>query len=36
MLMETSLPKFGVYQVMNQELQVVLRAIQTLDVLNFF
>ena len=36
MLMETSLPKFDVYQGLNQELQIVLRVTQTLDVLIFF
>ena len=36
MLMETSLPKFDVYQGINPELQIVLRVTQTLDVLIFF
>ena len=35
MLMETSLPKFDVYQGINPELQIVLRVTQTLDVLIF-
>ena len=36
MLMEMSLIKFDIYQCINQKLQIVLRATQTLDVLIFF
>ena len=36
MLMEMSLTKFDIYQCINQKLQTVLRATQTLDVLIFF
>ena len=36
MLMEMSLTKFDIYQCINQKLQIVLRATQTLDVLIFF
>ena len=36
MLTEMSLTKFDIYQCINQKLQIVLRATQTLDVLIFF
>ena len=36
MLIETSLPKFDVYRGVNQELQIVWRATQILDVFIFY